>query len=110
MEKSEELGMQTFDSHLYKLYKQGVISLEEALKNADSPSNLQVKINLEDSSYSDMSEDATDEEADIMFDGLALESIEGEDGDDPEENKILKTPQELMDEKIAKFEREKASA
>ena len=46
MEKSEELGMQTFDSHLYKLYQQGVISLEEALKNSDSPNNLQVKVNL----------------------------------------------------------------
>jgi twitching motility protein PilU len=53
MEKSEEQGMQTFDSHIYKLYKQGVISLDEALKNADSASNLQVRINLEDSNFAD---------------------------------------------------------
>lgn len=46
MEKSEELGMQTFDSHLYKLFNRGTISYEEALKNSDSPNNLQVKINL----------------------------------------------------------------
>lgn len=46
MEKSEEQGMQTFDSHLFKLYKQGRISLEEAYKNADSPNNMKVKVNL----------------------------------------------------------------
>lgn len=46
MEKSEEQGMQTFDSHLYKLYIAGKISLAEALRNADSPSNLKLKINL----------------------------------------------------------------
>ena len=36
MEKSENLGMQTFDSALFKLYKEGRISEEEATKNADS--------------------------------------------------------------------------
>lgn len=46
MEKSEAIGMQTFDSHLLKLYKSGVISLEEALNNSDSPNNLKLKINL----------------------------------------------------------------
>lgn len=46
MEKSENLGMQTFDMHLLKLYKSGQISLEEALRNADSPNNLKLKINL----------------------------------------------------------------
>ncbi len=46
MEKSEEQGMQTFDSHLYRMYREGRISLAEALRNADSPSNLKLKINL----------------------------------------------------------------
>ncbi|MGR9073602.1 MAG: PilT/PilU family type 4a pilus ATPase [Gammaproteobacteria bacterium] len=46
MEKSENVGMQTFDSHLLKLYKQGIISLDEALSNSDSPNNLKLKINL----------------------------------------------------------------
>ncbi len=46
MEKSENVGMQTFDSHLLKLYKAGTISLEEALRNSDSPNNLKLKINL----------------------------------------------------------------
>ncbi|MEN9432476.1 MAG: hypothetical protein RLZZ422_65 [Pseudomonadota bacterium] len=49
MEKSEELGMQTFDSHLFKLYTAGRISLEDAIRNADSPNNLKVKINLSSS-------------------------------------------------------------
>ena len=48
MEKSEESGMQTFDSHLQKLYDQGKISLDEALANSDSPNNLRLKISLSD--------------------------------------------------------------
>ncbi|MFT4712382.1 MAG: twitching motility protein PilU [Candidatus Azotimanducaceae bacterium] len=47
MEKSGEQGMQTFDMALFKLYKQGKISLEEALKNADSKNNLRLKITLD---------------------------------------------------------------
>lgn len=46
MEKSEGLGMQTFDMALFKLYRQGKISLEEALRNADSRNNLALKIKL----------------------------------------------------------------
>ena len=48
MEKSENLGMQTFDSALYKLYKAGRISIDEALRNADSPNNLRLKISLDE--------------------------------------------------------------
>jgi twitching motility protein PilU len=46
MEKSENVGMQTFDTHLLRLYKEGIISLDEALQNSDSPNNLRLKINL----------------------------------------------------------------
>lgn len=46
MEKSENVGMQTFDSHLLRLFKEGKISLDEALQNSDSPNNLKLKINL----------------------------------------------------------------
>lgn len=46
MQKSENLGMQTFDSALYSLFQQGKISLDEALKNADSKNNLRLKITL----------------------------------------------------------------
>lgn len=44
MEKSAEQGMQTFDMALYKLYKDGKITMEEALKNADSKNNLRLRI------------------------------------------------------------------
>jgi len=46
MEKSEPMGMQTFDMALYNLYKAGKISLDEALKNADGANNLRLKIEL----------------------------------------------------------------
>ncbi|MAR89847.1 MAG: PilT/PilU family type 4a pilus ATPase [Pseudomonadota bacterium] len=48
MLKSEAQGMQTFDTALYKLYKQGKISLDEALRNADSKNNLRLRITLEE--------------------------------------------------------------
>jgi len=44
MEASETYGMQTFDMALLKLFKEGKISKEEALKNADSPNNLRLKM------------------------------------------------------------------
>ncbi|QEQ97823.1 PilT/PilU family type 4a pilus ATPase [Neptunomonas concharum] len=46
MEKSEALGMQTFDSALFKLAIAGTISEEEAIKNADSPNNVRLKLKL----------------------------------------------------------------
>ncbi|MEZ5504487.1 MAG: PilT/PilU family type 4a pilus ATPase [Gammaproteobacteria bacterium] len=48
MLKSEAQGMQTFDTALYKLYKEGKISMDEALKNADSKNNLRLRITLEE--------------------------------------------------------------
>jgi len=48
MEKSTNLGMQTFDQSLYELYKSGKITLEEALKNADSANNLRLRVKLSD--------------------------------------------------------------
>lgn len=48
MEKSENVGMQTFDSALHKLYRAERISLDEALRNADSQNNLRLKISLEE--------------------------------------------------------------
>ncbi len=49
MEQGTERGMQTFDQALYKLYKEGRISLENALGNADSRNNLSLKIRLDES-------------------------------------------------------------
>ena len=47
MSKSRELGMQTFDQALFDLHEEGLISYEEALKNADSVNDLRLRIKLE---------------------------------------------------------------
>ena len=46
MEKSAELGMQTFDAALFALVAEGVIDEDEALKNADSVNNLRLRLKL----------------------------------------------------------------
>jgi twitching motility protein PilU len=46
MDKSRELGMQTFDQALFDLYDQGHISYEEAIRNADSTNELRLSIKL----------------------------------------------------------------
>ncbi|MEE8344322.1 MAG: PilT/PilU family type 4a pilus ATPase [Woeseiaceae bacterium] len=43
---SDEKGMQNFDDALLDLYKAGTITLEEAMTNADSRSNLEAKVNF----------------------------------------------------------------
>ncbi len=45
MEQSLAPGSQTFEQDLFRLYKEGTIALEEALGNADSPTNLSWLIN-----------------------------------------------------------------
>ena len=44
MQKSENVGMKTFDTALFELYMEGLISEDEALRNADSPNNVRLKI------------------------------------------------------------------
>jgi len=46
MEKSNELGMQTFDQSLFKHYQQGLITYADALHHADSPNDLRLMIKL----------------------------------------------------------------
>jgi twitching motility protein PilT len=41
---TSQYGMQTFDQSLYFLYKQGFITLEEALKRASNPDDFKLKI------------------------------------------------------------------
>ena len=48
MERGSAVGMQTFDMHLYDLFKEGRITMDEALKNADSANNLRLKIKLDE--------------------------------------------------------------
>jgi twitching motility protein PilU len=45
MEQSLAPGSQTFEQDLFHLYHENLISLEEALANADSPTNLHWLIN-----------------------------------------------------------------
>jgi twitching motility protein PilU len=47
MKKSRELGMQTFDQSLFDLYEAGLISYEDALRNADSLNDLRLQIKLQ---------------------------------------------------------------
>ena len=46
MTKSRELGMRTFDWALFELYNEGLISFEEAIRNADSANELRLNIKL----------------------------------------------------------------
>ena len=46
MARSTELGMQTFDQALYKLYSTGEITYEDALAHADSANDLRLMIKL----------------------------------------------------------------
>ena len=45
--KSNELGMHTFDQSLFQLYAAGEITLEQALANAESKTDLSVRIRTE---------------------------------------------------------------
>ena len=47
MARSTELGMQTFDQSLFNLFEEGLITYEDALRNADSVNDLRLRIKLE---------------------------------------------------------------
>ena len=56
MQKSEELGMQTFDQALFHLYQSGEIAYKDALTYADSPNELRLMIKLsKDASVDELS-------------------------------------------------------
>ena len=46
IKKGTDVGMQVFDDSLFRLYKDGRVSLEEALRNADSHTDLALRIKL----------------------------------------------------------------
>lgn len=69
MRKSENLGMKTFDTALFELYQEGLISEEEALRNADSANNVRLKIKFAKEG---------DNTADARPAGLSLASMEDE--------------------------------
>jgi len=47
MSRSNRLGMKTFDQALFELYETGIISYEDALRNADSKNELRLRVKLE---------------------------------------------------------------
>ncbi|OGI56163.1 MAG: type IV pili twitching motility protein PilT [Candidatus Muproteobacteria bacterium RBG_19FT_COMBO_61_10] len=47
MAKSTEAGMQTFDQSLFNLLEAGLISYDDALRNADSVNDLRLRVKLE---------------------------------------------------------------
>jgi len=64
MKKSENIGMKTFDTALFELYKEGLITEEEAVRNADSANNVRLNIKF------------AKEEMESGGSGLSLESID----------------------------------
>jgi twitching motility protein PilU len=47
MSRSNRMGMMTFDQALFTLFENGVISYEDALRNADSKNELRLRVKLE---------------------------------------------------------------
>jgi twitching motility protein PilU len=83
MQKSENIGMQTFDRALFKLVEAGRISLDEALKNADSPNNLRLSLTLNNS-------DAVEKKEAVNL--SLMSTAEENDEDDDEFPGIESTP------------------
>ena len=81
MAKSENLGMQTFDAALFKLYEDGKISLEDALKNADSANNLRLRIKLH-SNRGLPTDVYQEDESEATNTGFSLIIEEQDDGDE----------------------------
>jgi twitching motility protein PilU len=52
MQKSKELGMQTFDQALFNLYEQSLITYADAIHHADSPNDLRLMIKLKNNDKS----------------------------------------------------------
>jgi twitching motility protein PilU len=73
MAKSEEMGMKTFDQALFDLQQADEISLEEALRNADSVNEVRLRIKLE-------GKDAKDSDKMAGLDHLSLTDDEEDSG------------------------------
>ncbi len=89
MAKSENLGMQTFDAALFKLQQAGKISMEEALKNADSENNLRLRIKLAESEGTQAAEEPSS--------GLAGLSLEKTHEEKEEEERVAREDAELAE-------------
>jgi twitching motility protein PilU len=70
MSRSNRLGMKTFDQALFELYEAGLISYEDALRNADSKNELRLRVKLESKREMKTSDDGAQ----------SLEIVEEEEG------------------------------
>ena len=77
MEKSKQLGMQTFDDALFDLAVEGRITEEEAIKNSDSPTNLTLKFKLHHGGIAEQAEENNKNGS-----GLSLEPMKSSFPDD----------------------------
>ncbi len=77
MEQGIQEGCQTFDHALFLLYKEGKITLEQALINADSANNLRIKIKLEGLKGDDALDRLLEEEATPSKEKPAAMQIQG---------------------------------
>lgn len=71
MNKSQEQGMLTFDQSLFDLLNEGAITIEEAMRNADSVNDLRLRIKLESGGTA-----AVD---DMIANSMSLEDVPDED-------------------------------
>jgi twitching motility protein PilU len=74
MEKSENIGMKTFDSALFELFQQGLISEDEAVRNADSANNVRLKIKF---AQEEVEEDGASSPGGFSLENLDEEQEEG---------------------------------
>ena len=89
MQKSENIGMQTFDRALFKLVEAGRISLDEALKNADSPNNLRLSLTLNNS-------DAVEKKESVNLSLMSTAEDDDEDETKDEFTSIETTPDKAV--------------
>ena len=73
MVKSNEYGMKTFDQALFDLYEDGLITYEDALRNADSINDVRLRIKLQ----------GKDSKKEDIMDGLEGLQIEQDEKDNP---------------------------
>jgi twitching motility protein PilU len=85
MDKSRELGMQTFDQALFDLYNECHISYEEAIRNADSSNELRLAIKLK----SKRGEPATASNTELSM----------QEEKDEKEEKVIEPPKEEVSAK-----------
>ena len=73
MKKSKDQGMQTFDQALFELLSENAITIEEAMRNADSVNDLRLRIKLEGGDSATI--------GDLIANTMSLEERDDDDDD-----------------------------